>query len=101
MASGFSIKSAGKFYPVMSGIREVLNSSGVQSMLMSQTNKAAANCNAMMQSQLKHAGGEYVASTKFIKNVNCGLVSVGGAQNGKFAKIDNYRQNTLKKGCGA
>lgn len=97
MARSFKV---GKIYPVMDGVREVLNSSGVQSMLRSQTESAAARCNAIMEPQLAHAGGEYVATMKFVKNVNCGRVGVGGAENGKFALIDNGRHNTLKKGCG-
>lgn len=94
------IKRSGRIEPIMSGVREILNGPGVQSMLTAQTARAAARCNAMMDPQMRHAGGEYTASSKRVKNVTCGRVGVGGREDGKFAHIDNHRNNTLKKGCG-
>lgn len=89
-----------KVSSIESGVIEVLKSDGVRSMISSQAEKAASRCNAMMQPQLAHAGGRYEASTKDMHYLVGGVVSCGGADGGKFARIDNYRQNTLKKGCG-
>ncbi len=89
-----------KVKPVMNGVREVLKSPGVTEMLESQAKVAAARCNQMCSAQMRNAGAEYVASTKTLKYSAAGLVSCGGEEDGKFARIDNYRNNTLKKGCG-
>lgn len=96
----WTIRLDGRVKPVMGGVWDVLKSSGVRSLVASQANKAAARCNAMMDPQLKKAGGLYEASTKELAFVVAGKVSVAGAESGKFAVIDNRRNNTLKKGCG-
>ena len=90
----------GSIRPVMAGVREVLKSEKVASMLGEQAEKAAARCNALCDPQMRSAGAEYVAETVQRGYTAGGLVSVGGAEGGKFARIDNYRNNTLKKGCG-
>ena len=82
------------------GVREVLKSDGVASMLGGQAERAAAHCNSLCDPQLKRAGARYVAETVQRRFTAGGLVRVGGEEDGKFARIDNYRNNTLKKGCG-
>lgn len=85
---------------LLAGVREVLKSEGVAAMLGSQAAKAAARCNALCDPQLKRAGAEYVSETVQRGFTAGGLVRIGGAEDGKFARIDNHRNNTLKKGCG-
>lgn len=82
------------------GVREVLKSDGVAAMLGGQAERAAVRCNALCDPQLRRAGAEYVAETVQRGFTAGGLVRVGGEGGGKFARIDNYRNNTLKKGCG-
>lgn len=84
----------------MAGVREVLKSPGVAAMLGAQAEKAAARCNALCDPQMRRAGAEYVAETVQRGYTAGGLVRVAGAEDGKFARIDNYRNNTLRKGCG-
>lgn len=84
----------------LAGVREVLKSDSVASMLGEQAARAAARCNALCDPRMRRAGAEYVAETVQRGYTAGGLVRIGGADDGKFARIDNYRNNTLKKGCG-
>lgn len=82
------------------GVRAVLKSDGVASMLGEQAARAAARCNALCDPRMRRAGAEYVAETVQRGYTAGGLVRTGGAEDGKFARIDNARNNTLRKGCG-
>ena len=97
---GSSIRLAGDIKPVMSGVRSVLKSAPVASMLGRQAAKAAARCNALCSPQMRKAGARYDSAAVQRGYTAGGLVYASGAEDGKFARIDNYRNNTLKKGCG-
>ena len=92
--------SRARVEPVMGGVREVLHAPGVAALLGQQAAKAAARCNAMMDPQMRKAGGLYESEVVSRGFTAGGRVYVSGAESGKFARIDNYRHNTLRKGCG-
>ena len=82
------------------GGREILKSSGVRSLLSQQGEAAASRCNALCSSSMKKAGARYDCEIVERSYVAAARVHVSGEEDGKFALIDNYRNNTLKKGCG-
>lgn len=83
--------------PVMSGVRAVLKSQGVTAMVASQGQKAAARCNSMAErtSHMSKAP-RYESETVGMRYLNAARVHIGNGE----AKVDNLRNNTLKKGCG-
>lgn len=96
MGSSMKIR-LGRVVPVMGGVRQVLKSSGVASMLGAQAARAAARANSMCESQMKRAGARYASETVQRGYTAGGLVYPAN----KFARIDNYRHNTMKKATGA
>lgn len=72
----------------MSGVRAVLKSSGVKSLLKSETDAACARCNSM--------GGGYMSRVEDHASVSVGQVFTYTDD----SKTDNLRNNTLKKGTG-
>lgn len=87
--------------PVMAGVRGVLKSQAVAEMLGSQAARAADRCNALCDPKLRRAGARYDSEQVQRGYTAGGLVYISGADNGRLAGIDNARNNTLKKGCGA
>lgn len=82
------------------GGREILKSSGVKSLLRSLGQKGASRCNALCDPQLKKEGARYDCEIVERAYVAAARIHVSGAEDGDLAAIDNYRNNTLKKGCG-
>lgn len=85
---------------VDSGVRAVLKSDGVKAMLESQAAAAAARCNALCSPAFRHAGARYESKGVQRCYTAGGLVYEAGEENGRYAGLDNLRNNTLKKGCG-
>lgn len=83
--------------PVMSGVRAVLKSQGVTSLVEQQGRKAASRCNSMAQ-QTSHMSRapSYGCETVSMRYLNAARVYVANGE----AHVDNLRNNTLKKGCG-
>ncbi len=87
--------------PVMAGVREVLSSSQVEAMLSTVATADAGRCNSLCDPDLKRKGAEYRAMTERGAYTALGLVYCSGARDGEYARLDNWKHNTLKKGCGA
>ena len=85
---------------IPSGVRAVLKSDGVAGMLGQQAERAAARCNALCDPALRRGGARYEASVKQMGFTAGGVVRPAGAKDGLLARIDNARNNTMKKGCG-
>lgn len=96
MADAVRIRLKGNVRAVTSGVREVLKSDGVAAMLGAQAEAAARRANAMCSPQMRKAGAEYVAEVVQRGYTAGGRVSAGN----RFARIDNYRNNTMKKATG-
>lgn len=83
--------------PIMSGVRAVLKSQGVTAMVASQGQKAVARCNSMaVQTSHMSKSPRYESETVSMRYLNAARVYIGNGE----AKVDNLRNNTLKKGCG-
>ncbi|MDY4041325.1 MAG: hypothetical protein SOY67_04400 [Collinsella sp.] len=82
---------------VRPGVVEVMKSDGVMTMLARQAAEAAARCNAMCSPSLRARGAEYASRVVIRDYLAGGLVYVSNS----LAGVDNRRNNTLKKGCGA
>lgn len=82
------------------GGRAILKSTGVKELISQQGEKAAAKCNTLCSEDMKAAGARYDCRTVYRSYVVAAQVYVSGEEDGKFARIDNLRNNTLKKGCG-
>lgn len=85
----------------MSGVRETLSSGAVQAMLLNQAKAAAGRCNSLCDPALRRRGAEYAAMEKKGMYTALALVYCSGKKDGEYARIDNWKHNTLKKGCGA
>lgn len=86
--------------PIMGGVRATLKSGGVRSLLSVAAERGAARCNSLCEPGLKHKGARYEARVEERGYTAVGLVVAAGARDGEYARIDNWRNNTLKKGTG-
>ncbi len=82
------------------GGRAILKSSGVRSLISRQGEKAASRCNRLCSAEMKAKGARYDCEIVELTYVVAARVHVSGEGEGRFALIDNFRNNTLKKGCG-
>lgn len=91
MASGVRVRAN------LAGVREVLKSPGVESLLAGQAERAAARCNALYSGHPASPDVPPYGS----KVVRRGFTSGGlvFTATGLGAR-DNLRNNTLRKGCG-
>lgn len=99
MVSGAKV---GRIRHIKSGVRRILKSEGVAAMLGGQAKRAATRCNDMCDPDLRRAGARYSSATVRRGFTAGGLVYIDGegSEAKKLAAIDNFRNNTLKKGCG-
>lgn len=86
--------------PVMGGVRATLKDPAVQSMLHQAAASRASRCNALCDPGLRRLGAEYEVVDQIRGYTAVSLVVASGARDGEYARIDNFRNNTLKKGCG-
>lgn len=98
MASGVKF---GRIRHIKGGVREVLKSPGVCSLLGQQAQRAAGRCNALCDPSLRKGGAHYSSEVVQRGYTAGGLVFIDGDDEERMlGRIDNYRHNTLKKGCG-
>lgn len=90
-----------KCHAIMSGVRETLRSDIVEAMLSGQAEAAAGRCNSLCDPALRRRGAEYAYKTEKGMYTALGLVYCSGRKDGEYARIDNWKHNTLKKGCRA
>lgn len=94
---GSAFRLVGKVRPVMSGVNAVLKSDGVAALINAQGERAAARCNAMAE-RLPRMQDDPLYESEPVQTRYVAAARVHIA-NGEAA-VDNYRNNTLKKGCG-
>lgn len=81
---------------VRSGIVDVTKSDGVRALLEQQAQQCASRCNAMRAPEFRRGNG-YKAYTKELTYLVGGVVCTTDMP----SIVDNYKNNTLKKGCNA
>lgn len=91
------LKLVGKVDAIDSGVRNVLHSAPVRSLLQSQAERAAASCNALMSPRLRKGSKGYAGHTVERNWLSAGIVYTTDYK----TQLDNARHNTLKKGTGA
>lgn len=79
------------------GVRKVLKSPGVASMLGRQAERAAKRCNALCPGRQGRAGAEPYGSKVVQRGYTAGGLVFTAT---KLGVRDNLDNNTLKKGCG-
>lgn len=82
--------------PVMSGITEILKSPGTRSLLSNVAARATARCNSMCGASEKAKGALYMHQPVTLNYVAAERVIAPD----RWSGLDNYRHNTLRKGCG-
>lgn len=104
MASGISLAKVrvGRIRHLKRGVRAVLKSDGVAALLGAQAARAAARCNSLCDPELRRGGARYSSETVQRGYTAGGLVYAAGSDDEarRLTRIDNFRNNTLKKGCG-
>lgn len=80
----------------MAGVRDVLRQQGVASLLEGQAQRAASRCNSLYALDTEPYTDPYGSGVVTLAHNAAGVVYTRT----KMGRIDNMKNNTLKKGCG-